>query len=334
MDRQENSINNEQSLNPCNEKSPLINKLLFDPVPGKCPQPPEETLKEVSGPFDSWVDPIPGHFMKTGIGQQDNCDPIMTGQIVNDARKPNPQINYRYSRAVRGADEAVMDLFRNLVVIDENGKQHIVPIIWGTQEKAVAFVIQDNTRKDNTLVVDRIRLPLLAIHQTDIQFNQDRYTYSAAKNLGRSLTTDGHPGFTIDEQGKSRSTVFGITRGIPVDISYTLYCWTLYLEDMNQIVEQIFLKFNPVAYINVRGVWWEVIVRLESVGNNIESEVGDQAIRVIKFQFNMTAESYIPQPIERKKAVLKMTEEFVNSTAEETITEVLEKIETAVKEIK
>jgi len=325
----ENSINNEQTLNPCNEKSPLINKLVLDPVPKKCPHPDEETLKSTTNEFGSWL----AYEGKTGLGQQANCDPIMTGQIVNDPMGSNPQTAYRYARAIRGSDEAVMDLFRNIIVIDENGKQHPVPIIYATQEKAVAFVLQENTRKDNTLVVDRIRLPLLAIHQTDIQFNQDRYTYSACKNIGRSTTPDGKPGFTIDEKGRSRSTIFGITRGIPVDVSYTLYCWTLYIEDMNQIVEQIFLKFNPVAYINVRGIWWEIIVRLESVGNNIESEVGDQAIRVIKFQFNMTAESYIPQPIERKKAVLKMTEEFVNSTTDEEITRVLEKIETAVNEI-
>ena len=329
MDRTENSINNEQSLNPCNDKSPLINKLIFDGPPTKCPSPEEETLKETSGNFSSWFVPEG----KTGIGQQANCDPMMTGQIVNDAAKPNPQVGYRYARSIRGADEAVMDLFRNIIVIDENGKQHPVPIIWGTQEKAVAFVIQENTRKDNTLVVDRIRLPLLAINQSDIQFNQDRYTYSAAKNLGRSTTLDGKPGFTIDEKGKERSTIFGITRGIPVDISYTLYCWTLYLEDMNQILEQIFLKFNPVAYINVRGIWWEVIVRLESVGNNIESEAGDQSIRVIKFQFNMTAETYISQPIERKKAVLKMTEEYVDAVNDEDITSVLSKIETSIKEL-
>lgn len=328
MDQMENSINNEQSLNPCNEKSPLINKLIFDTPPVHCPQPETDTLKKTSGMFESW-NVLEG---KTGLGQQATCDPIMTGQIANDARKPNPQMAYRYARSIRGTDEAVMDLFRGLIVIDENGKQHSVPIIWASQEKAVAFVLQENTRKDNTLVVDRIRLPLLAFHQTDIQYNQDRYTYSAAKNLGRSLTEDGKPGFTIDEQGRKRSTIFGITRGIPVDVSYTLFCWTLYLEDMNQIVEQIFLKFNPVAYINVRGIWWEVIVRLESVGNNIESEVGDQAIRVIKFQFNLTAESYIAQPIERKKAVLKMTQEYVNATADEDITSVLERIEAAVKE--
>jgi hypothetical protein len=46
----------------------------------------------------------------------------------------------------------------------------------------------------------------------------------------------------------------------------------------------------------------------------------------------MTAESYIAQPIERKKAVLKMTEEFVNAADDDEITEILNKIEIAVRE--
>jgi hypothetical protein len=254
----------------------------------------------------------------------------MTGQIINDARKPNPNVVYRYARALRGADEAMLTLFRDppVVVLDEQGKAHNVPIIWGTQEKAVAAVLQENVRKDNTLIVDRIKLPILSLHSTDITPNQERYTYSMAKNFGSR--PGGGPAFTISEK-KERDTVFGITRGIPVDISYTLYGWVMFQEDLNQIVEQVFQKFNPVAYINVRGVNWEVIAKLDSYGNNVDTDPGDQEIRVMKFQFNMTVESYIPQPITRHKAVLKMKQEYVDGTKEEEITDILEKIELAVK---
>jgi len=79
----------------------------------------------------------------------------------------------------------------------------------------------------------------------------------------------------------------------------------MYIEDMNQILEQILLKFSPVAYIRVRGVTWEIQCKLDSIANNLDTEPGDQAIRVIKFQFNITAETYISQPIARRKAVLK-----------------------------
>lgn len=327
-ERTENSINNEQSLNPCNDKSPLINKLNFDKPQAPC-EPQEPSFKGKVGGFESWEQMLTT-MNKTGYGSHANCDPVMTGQIVNDPMHPNPNMVYRYSQALRGADEAMMDLFRNIIVIDENGKQHTVPIVYATQEKAVAYVLQDNVRKDNTLVVDRIRLPLLAIHSNDIQQNLERYTFSCARNLGRR--NDNTPGYTINEKFE-RDTIFGISRGIPIDIGYTLYAWTLYLEDMNQIIEQILLKFNPVAYINVRGVWWEVIVQLDSIGNNIENEPGDQSIRVVKYQFNMTAQSYIPQPMSRQKAVLKINTELVNNTQDEKISEILDKIEIAVKEL-
>jgi hypothetical protein len=107
----------------------------------------------------------------------------------------------------------------------------------------------------------------------------------------------------------------------------------MYREDMNQIIEQIMTKFSQVAYITVTGVQWEVIVKLDSIANNLNNEPGDQQIRVIKYEFNMTAQTYIPQPIERKKAVLKMKIDFVDGLKEEEITEVLMRIEQSVKEL-
>ena len=109
--------------------------------------------------------------------------------------------------------------------------------------------------------------------------------------------------------------------------------WTMYREDMNQIVEQIITKFSQVAYIRVTGVPWEVIVKLDSIANNLNNEPGDQQIRVIKYEFNMTVQTYIPQPIERKKSVLKMKVDFVDGITDQEITEILGRIEKTVKEL-
>jgi hypothetical protein len=326
MERTENSINNEPSLQPCNPKSPLINKLVLDPPWGPTCEDQEPTLRQVNTEApNSWMEV--DFTKKTGIGSRGDCDPMMTGEIANDPQKPPPPHNRghvinRYSKAIRGCNEAVTDLFRNIIVRDENGKDHIVPIIFAPQEKAVAAIIQDNVRKDKTLVADRIRLPMMAIHQTDMQFNQDRYTYSAAKRWvsGERFDKNNHA-----------KTLFGITRGVPIDISYSLWVWTMYIEDMDQIAEQIFLKFNPVAYINIRGVHWETIVKYNSSGNNMEMAPGDRAIRVIKMQFNMTAESYIPQPIEQRKAVLSINQEWVDAIENEDVTQVISKLQDKVK---
>ena len=187
------------------------------------------------------------------------------------------------------------------MVIDEQGKTHIVPIIWASQEKAVAAILQENVRKDNSLVVDCIRLPMMAIWNTGINFDQSRFTYQKAYSLLPWDSSDGNPPGFYKQEKFYKDTFFGVTRGLPVNIGYTLYLWALYEEDMNQILEQCLLKFSPVAYLQVKGVYWEVIVKLDGTTNNIDLEPGDSKVRVIKYQINMTAESYIPQPIYRLK---------------------------------
>jgi hypothetical protein len=239
---------------------------------------------------------------------------------------------YRYSKSLRGCDEAMVDMFSKLVVIDEDGKAHKVPILWGTQERAVTWILQDNVRKDGSLVVERIRLPVLAIYSSGMDFDQTRYTYHKALDYMRRLRPDNKPGFTAKEKFE-RDTVFGVARGIPINKTYTLTAWTMYMEDMDQILEQIMLKFSPIAYIQVRGINWETAVNLDSIANNVDYEPGDQNQRIIKFEFNLTAKAYIPQPIVRNKSVLATKTDFYNNVNEDKITEALDKLEDSVDKI-
>lgn len=314
--------NQEKGLSECGPISPAETSRNVEPPPRDCPGP--------QGMGTGWLERSASS--KVGIGRESQCDPMQTGQIVEDARNPEREVLYRYSKSLRGCDEAMVDLFSNLVVIDEDGKAHKVPIIWGTQERAVAWILQDNTRKDGSLVVERVRLPLLAIHATGTDFDQDRYTYHRALDYMRRPDLGGKPGFHVKEKIE-RDTVFGVARGIPVNKGYTLIAWTAYMEDIDQILEQVLLKFSPVAYITVRGVTWETIVTLDSVANNVDYEPGDQKQRIIKFEFNLTAKSYIPQPIVRNKSVLGTKVDLHNSADEEKIAEVLARIETSVENI-
>ena len=315
-----------KGLNQCADLSPQERSENIDPLNRFCEKDPDNQ-NNINSPAD-WFDDFLVKNTQNGI--ENNADPMQTGQIINDLETPNRHTVYRYSKSIRGTDEAIMDLFRNIVVIDEDGKAHPVPIIWATQERAVAAVVQQNVRKDETLVVDRIKLPMLAISSTGFTFNQERYTYHQALNWLRDK--EGKPQFTVNEK-YNRDTVFGVARGIPIDVEYTLYAWTMQLEDMNQILEQIVTKFSPIAYIKVRGVTWEVGVKLSSIANNLETEPGDQALRVIKFQFGLTAETYVGQPIRREKAVLSTRIEIADGAKEEEVTSIIARIEAAVKEI-
>lgn len=291
-------VNAEKSLVECQDRDNK-NSINIDPVPKMCDDDcwPSQKRVPVQPPKD-WTKRKT--FNKLGLGQHWLCDPIQTGQIVNDLDTPNREVIYRYSRSIRACDEAMLDMFRNVKVLDEQGKEHTVPIIWASQEKAVAAILQDNVRKDNSLVVDRIRLPIISIWNAGMQFDQSRFTYQKAYSILPWLAPDDVIGFYKQEK-YFKDTFFGVTRGIPVNISYTLYMWTLYEEDMNQILEQAFMRFSPIAQLQVKGIWWDVIVTLDSTQNNIDLEPGDAKQRVLKYQFNMTTKSYIAQPIYRLK---------------------------------
>jgi len=306
----------------CNELNPFynINVDKVNPICDDCDKHPSQ--KDV---------PFIEDLKRTSNGQNNQCDPMQSGDIVQDFTKnPNRNIIFRYSKAKRGCDEAVLDLFDNVVVIDTQGTAHKVPIIWGTQERAVAAAIQENVRKDDSTVIDRLTLPLMAIHDSDFSINSSRYIYHQALDYMRQRRPDRKPGFTKSERFE-RDTVFGIARGIPVDIGYTLYVWTLYKEDMNQILEQIVTKFSPIAYIKVQGVYWETIVKLESIANNENLEPGGSNLRLIKWQFNMKAETFIPQPIVRKPSILKTRVDIVEIDDGE-ITDIIDRIERSVDE--
>lgn len=311
----------QKGLDGCVPNSPVETSRNSEKPSDECPGP--------KGLGSGWLEQAAAS--KSGFGRQAQCDPMQTGQIVNDMKDPNRDVVYRYSKSIRGCDEAMMDLFNNIVVLDEDGKAHKVPIIWGTQERAIAWMLQDNTKKDGSLVVERIRLPMMAIYSSGLEFDQERYTYHKAVDYLRDFS--GKPGFMAKERHE-QDTVFGMARGMPINKNYTLMVWTMYMEDIDQILEQVILKFSPVAYISVRGIRWETVVTLDSIANNLDYEPGDQNQRVIKYEFNLTARAYIPQPMVRKKSVLSTKVDFYNSVDDKEIREVLARMEDDVENLK
>ena len=68
-------------------------------------------------------------------------------------------------------------------------------------------------------------------------------------------------------------------------------------------------------------------------GGNLSLEPGDNKSRLVKFEFQMTAETYIPQPIVRKKAVLKTRTEILDGLTDQDALSVISRLEEAVKEL-
>src|SRR4051812_14091142 len=109
------SDNNQQqkSLNECNPKwsSPDVN---LDQSPPYCGKDSEKEADNLRGINDDSLNFLKDTTMKkTGFGARVDCDPMKRGLIVNDINNPERQVFYRNSKSIRGADEAMKDMFEN-----------------------------------------------------------------------------------------------------------------------------------------------------------------------------------------------------------------------------
>jgi hypothetical protein len=121
---------------------------------------------------------------------------------------------YKYSKFIHRGDEATMDEFRNIFIIDEKGLNHHVPLIWADDKKAVEVTTNEYClQKDDNIIVDRIRLPLLNLNSFHTSFD-----------------------------GKN------------IHSHYRLTASALYKDDTDQIVEQILSKFGSECdFVNNTG---------------------------------------------------------------------------------
>ncbi len=126
-------------------------------------------------------------------------------------------------------NEAIMNEFRDLILIDENGLTP-VPIIWGNDKEVASQVLRPN----------QVYLPLINIHRH---------------------FTDGF------------DTYYGMT------------VRTLYEDDMDQILEQVYSKFNPKLK-NKSGEY-----TLVSMANNMAAD-DNSKLRVNKYNFLISHYKY------------------------------------------
>jgi hypothetical protein len=171
--------------------------------------------------------------------------------------------NARTDPHLKAHDDAVEKLFRDIGLVapgkDGENRWFPVPLIWADEQGAVAYVLKEITGG----VVNRVRLPLLAMHSPRIAPDTSRVSPSGSTACR---------------------------------IEYTLFAWTLVEEDMTQIVQGIFGKFGESRKVRLQGVGIgagsELV--LQVVANNRES--GSQGrIRVHKYRFDLSFNAWLPR---------------------------------------
>ncbi len=151
---------------------------------------------------------------------------------------------FKYCKLLRKTDEAVKGLFDNLVVVTEEGDAHRVPCLWATHEKLATFVDQSNPTSELDLNGKK-------------KIVEDRIKLPIIGVYSNDIMMSGSQ---------------------PL-IMYTANIWTLFQEDMNQILEQVLLKFDNKKNCKLIG-----IARNYSYGDS------DYSLKVLKSSFSLTVE--------------------------------------------
>src|SRR4051812_43123078 len=108
-------MSEDRTLNQCDALPPEAVPNL-DPPPPYCPNEDDGSpsfRRIATDPELAWL--TDDTNAKTGLGAFNDCDPMLSGKIVNDTGRTD--ISYQYSKALRGCDEAMMDMFSNVVVV-------------------------------------------------------------------------------------------------------------------------------------------------------------------------------------------------------------------------
>jgi len=182
----------------------------------------------------------------------------------------------RYDVALNGCDQAVLQMFSD-VVVEWEGKALTIPAIYGTQEDAVAYVLQEGEGADGK--VARVHLPLVAV-----------WSSRCCENPGRHRTH-------LDAAGQGYSRDDGTLPTVAVDVHYSIWAWTMHGSDIEQISAQIMKKLEGGALVQEAGVPWRTAVKLCTVANNLASNgkpTGSPPI--YKYQFDLIAETFLCLP--------------------------------------
>ena len=179
-------------------------------------------------------------------------------------------ISFIYKESLR----SMIASFNDIGYINSDNKLIGTKCIHANAERAIAKLKQEN----NTI------LPVLSIAQTVSEDDDKRR---------RNESVLVHDKYWDDDKKRAIRILSLAPR--PVTVKYSLHIWAKYMSNMDQILEQIRLKFNPEMQVPTKysTIAKALIVSEEDMG---KIEAADKEDRILKKTLNITLRTYIPSP--------------------------------------
>jgi hypothetical protein len=189
-------------------------------------------------------------------------------QFINEAGKDKTGISQLYKETLK----SLKNNFNQFQFLGKDDQRIPIKCVYANPERAVASLM-----KEENLV-----LPFLSISQVGDENDDTRRRFNPMVYAQ-----------TIRDTGiaKNERIISLVSR--PVKIIYLLNVWVKYTEDLDQIKEQVFSLFNPALTV-VTKFSNKTLAFINEFGDNSSYIVGDREDRVIRKQFEIQVQAYLP----------------------------------------
>lgn len=214
--------------------------------------------------------------------------------------------NFIYLSSIRTVAVQLLNVFSGIQVYKFNNSNDIikiidVPIKYSTKEKFYWWIYD---RKHESY------LPMMSLHLTNLAYDSQRSTERGAKlNLKLNYKDSNQ---NISE--KEKDSVLRIFRPTPYRFSYQLNIGTVYLNEADQILEQILPFFDPWIQLKVKipllDYSYDATTIISSLSPDISEEYSDDSYRIVKWSMDLDVSGYIFKPIEKSSIIEKINMPF------------------------
>ena len=212
-----------------------------------------------------------------------------------------------YHNSVRKLVVAFGTLFNEIDIkrynADGTVKETIrVPIGYGPKEKFLVRLRQPSSIDEG--VKTRVTTPRLGFEMTGFNYDTSRKRNTLSKRIATGATTEG----TFLRRNFAE---------VPYNFEFALSIFVRHMDDGLQIVEQILPYFTPEFIVTLNNndlnKSVDVPIVLSSVSQTAEYDGDIETGRLITFDLNFTAKSYVYGPIKESKVITQTITTFFNS---------------------
>lgn len=191
---------------------------------------------------------------------------------------------YYYYQALRKTITQFLDVFNDIKIkrYDQNGdfKRFItVPIKFAPKERAFYYIFEKHQ--------DEI-LPMMSATMNSVTFASERMG-NRYKSLTKSVSADSN-------------MVQRFLNPVPYNLGFTVYIWTKYMTDVDQILEQVLPYFAPHIFMQVTipelDFQFDTKVVFNGANPDIATDFGEEERRVIRYTMDFTVQAYLFTPVE------------------------------------